>query len=373
MRLQLQLLPLVLFAVAIGLPPAHAEFNLRRNTEESGRTPYVAGDLLSTMIDQSAESAVVPEVNENGARKRYEIMFRQDASYTTVHFADFDFHPGCSMGVSGKALGDGSRQFYKLAGRGKMDAGTFWSQHVKGDTMFLEIHCDASLDAVTDAYFVIDEVAVGFVDEASAQEAQEETELFGESTCGIADFENAKCYPSSSPEYTTARAVARLMINGVSYCTGWLASGANHLVTNEHCITSSSDALNTDYEFGAEAPTCTTFNCQGCHPSLDSISGATFIKANANLDYALVQITNIVTFNPQARYGFLVIDDRDGIRNELIYIPQHPAGRAKEIAAESTHAMDSGFCRLNSITETGCGNTGGDYGCTYCLLAVVAI
>ena len=87
--------------------------------------------------------------------------------------------------------------------------------------------------------FVIDEYAAGFVDLGTPDSSR--------AICGIDDKENAICYETSHPvEYDHARAVARLLINGSSLCTGWLASSNNHLLTNEHCISSAASALNTD-------------------------------------------------------------------------------------------------------------------------------
>ena len=107
--------------------------------------------------------------------------------------------------------------------------------------------------------------------------------------CGIDDKENAICYDNSL-ECTTSKAVARLLINGSSACTGWLASPSNHLVVNEHCITSYADALNTDYEFMAEAPTCNDSSDSWLEHPGNVYSGATFIQDNAALDYVLVKM-----------------------------------------------------------------------------------
>lgn len=81
-------------------------------------------------------------------------------------------------------------------------------------------------------------------------------------------------------------------------------------MTNEHCLTSVSDALNTDYDFMAEAPTCSTPNCPDCYPGT-VFSGATFIQDNSNLDYCLVQVTS---GDPASTFGYLEIDNRGPCR-----------------------------------------------------------
>ena len=260
------------------------------------------------------------------------------------------------MKISGKDLPDGTKQQYKLSGKGRMNLETFWTQHVKDDTMFLEVRCAEGLDPRKDAQFEIDEVAAGFV--------QEDEDAAG-IICGNPDFENAICYTGST-QCQRGRAVARLLANRISLCAGWLASSSNHLITNEHCLKSQADATNTDFEFLAEAPACGTPNCQLCHPGQFTISGANFLRANADLDCALVQFPN---HNPAATCGFLEIDNRVGILNEQICMVSHPAGRAKEFVIRSSHPQDAGagFCKLNSLFEPSCGAIVPSCGCKWFL------
>ena len=323
-------------------------------TNATRPVPLVVGDKFSTMIDETEKSVVPAKVSEDGSRMTYEIQYREGATYTTVHFKEFNLGPRCTMQVTGKSLPDGRQQVYKMTGRGKMNlGGDFWAQHVKGDLMTLEIKCAKA--AKENARFQIDEVAVGFV------EGSPMAESFGESVCGASDYENAICYVGTI-EYTRAKAVARLLIRGSSYCTGWLVSSHGHLLTNEHCITSASDAANTDYEFGAEAPTCGSGNCQGCHAG-NIYSGATYIQDNFELDYCLVQFT---ISSPHDTFGFLEIDDRAAVLHEQIYVPQHPSGRAKSLGITSTHDQNpNGFCRIDSIDEQGCTGNQLEYGCKF--------
>lgn len=285
----------------------------------------------------------------------YEIQFREGATYTTVHFKAFQLGPRCTMQVTGKDLPDGRQQAYKMIGRGKMDlGGNFWAQHVKGDLMTLEIRCAKA--AKENSHFEIDEVAVGFVEDIAAVDS------FGESVCGTSDYRNVACYEGTT-QYTKSRSVARLLVDGSSYCTGWLVNSNGHLITNEHCITSASEAINTDYEFDAEAPTCGSFNCNGCHKGF-VYSGATYIQDSASLDYCLVKFTG--SNRPQDTYGYLEIDDRAAVLDEQIYIPQYPGGRAKTLGIVSTHAQNpSGICKIDSISELGCTGVSSDYGCKY--------
>ncbi|MCH7814727.1 MAG: trypsin-like peptidase domain-containing protein, partial [Planctomycetes bacterium] len=276
-------------------------------------------------------------------RWRYELT-HPGATYIAIHFTDFDLGPGDYLRVADPW----GEQEYFMQGRGKMEAGTFWAQHIKGETAVLEL---VTVSREGGLGFGIDEYVAGFVDLAPPGDEHQERAI-----CPPDDKENAICYELSHPvEYDRGRAVARLLINGSGLCTGWLASAQDHLVTNEHCIGSASSALNTDYEFMAEATTCASGNCQLCYPGV-VFSGATLIRLSANLDYALVQINS---GNPAATFGFLEIDDRAAIPGEQIYIPQHPGGRAKEFAIFSTHPSDvGGVARVNSITAPACNGTG---------------
>ena len=239
----------------------------------------------------------------------------------------------------------GERRRSVCAGEEQAEAGSFWSRHVKGDTLRMELWAKNSSGGPG---FDIDQIAIG--DDRFDSDATR-------AICGANDMDNAVCYASSHPtEYNRSRAVARLLINGNSLCTGWLASASNHLITNEHCISNSSSALNTDYEFASEAPNCSDGNCQLCYTG-DIYSGANFLRDNANLDYALVQISS---GNPASIYGYLGNDNRDAVVGERIYIPQHPGGRAKELALFSSHSADStdGRCHVNTTSTTACTGSG---------------
>ncbi len=314
----------------------------------------LAGCLMTTSFCATAEAQVIAGdhiaadiqtprdylgLGEGGGNWYFELQ-HPEATYIAIHFVDFELADGDYLFVSDPS-GD---QMYVLEGRGKMNAGTFWAQHIKGDTAILEL-VQTSDDGGKG--FIIDEYVAGFLDVSGSGLR---------AICGTDDKENAACYETSHPtQYERGRAVARLLSNGSAFCTGWLVSYDNHLITNEHCISSASAALDTDYEFMSEAPNCSDTNCSECFPG-DIYSGATFIQDDANLDYCLVQITS---GNPASAYGFLELDDRVAIVGEQIYIPQHPGGRAKEFSIYSTHAEDTGgVSQVHTIEADPCSGTG---------------
>ena len=85
-----------------------------------------------------------------------------------------------------------------MSGKGKLNSGTFWAQHVKGDEIFVQVKCQGM--AVKErGNFVIDEVAVGFV--ADHEDVDNNSHSRRTAVCGLDDKENAICYyPSQQYE-----------------------------------------------------------------------------------------------------------------------------------------------------------------------------
>jgi hypothetical protein len=297
----------------------------------AAQTPLQVGDVYDANIP--TPSNYPPSSAGKESAWVYEFT-HPDATYISLHFSDFYLGWGDYLVVS-DALGN---QSYRMGRFGKMRAGTFWAQHIKGDTVRLELVTTTTGGGTG---FTIDQYAAGFVSLGEPPT---------EAICSNADFENAACRRSST-EYDRGRAVARLLIAGARLCTGFLASGNNHLITNEHCITGIFEALNTDYEFDAEAPTCGTANCQLCYPGA-IFSGSSFIQDNPELDYALVQLNG----NPSATYGYLELENRTASVGEEIYIVGHPYGRAKEFsyASDTGPTGATGAGTVVSTSEPGC-------------------
>ncbi|GAX12139.1 hypothetical protein FisN_1Hu064 [Fistulifera solaris] len=293
------------------------------------------GDIFPIQFRSNGVSDI--EEKDTPLGKLY-IFTHPGATYIALHFAELDLLEGDSIEVTDANGG----QAYTLTGKGKGRGAAFWSQHVKGDTIILNT-LKMSHNFDKSSLFVVDEYAAGF-------------ESLSETICGTDNKENAACYQSSFPtEYNKSRAVARLLINGSNLCTGFLVSGSNHLLTNYHCIKTAADALNTDYEFMSEAPTCISSNSQLSHKGA-MFDGAVLIKTSAELDYTLVQLSN---GNPSSLYGFLELDEQLAPVGGQVYIPQHPGGKAKQLAIFSSHAADAsdGFCHINNVGNTGCGGS----------------
>ena len=267
------------------------------------------------------------------------------ATYIAIHFDRFELGPGDQVVVHSPS----GKQHRVFTGRGKGDLGAFWATHITGEVAIIEIHSHSPQGGGWGVS--IDKYVAGFANLGS-----EDTQSANgtESLCGVDNSLNAACYTATEPlAYDHSRAVARLLINGTGLCTGWLVGCQGHLFTNQHCITVAADAVNTDYEFMAEGPTCGSSNCQLCWTGNIWSGDATFIQNDAALDYALVHLDG----DPQATYGSFLLDNRAAIVNERIYIPQHPNGNAKMLAMQSTDPTDaSGYCEVHSLSLPSCGN-----------------
>lgn len=114
-----------------------------------------AGDHYSVEIDTPRDYKGTP-AGELRLAWRYELV-HPEATYIAIHFVDFDLGPGDYLMVSDPQ----DKQAYALEGRGKMDAGTFWARHIKGDTAVLEL---VTVSPEGGAGFVIDEYVAGFLD-----------------------------------------------------------------------------------------------------------------------------------------------------------------------------------------------------------------
>ncbi len=297
-----------------------------------------------TEADIAAGFATVPEP----VLVWTEEIWARGASYIAPHFSYLNL-PGKSRLVV--RAPDGSRS-WSYGGTGKGGRGTsggFWGIHIAGDTAVLELWADS---VMPDGAVEVDRFAQGYPSGSG---------VGAESLCGPDDGQWAKCYQISEPTiYQRSRAVARLLMNGILACTGWLVGSAGHLITNAHCITDPVTALNTDYEFMAEGATCAT-NCAGWFacPGTVVANSALLIKTNALFDYTLVQLPT----NPTGTYGYLQMRTTPPAFDERIYIPGHPAAWGKRLAVASTHPSDaSGKCEVFSRNEGSCLGLGPDIG-----------
>ncbi|OQS06895.1 hypothetical protein THRCLA_20268 [Thraustotheca clavata] len=144
----------------------------------------------------------------------------------------------------------------------------------------------------------------------------------------------AACYKTSeATKYKASQAVARLTIGGSSLCTGWLVGSEGHLITNNHCISSTSAAATTQVELNAECSTCDDANNSvqlGCKGTIVA-SSVNLIATSYDLDFTLVKL-NVKSGIDLTQFGYLQMRDSDPVLNEPVWIAGHPYGRPKQFA-----------------------------------------
>ncbi|MCP4221651.1 MAG: trypsin-like peptidase domain-containing protein [bacterium] len=275
------------------------------------------------------------------------------AGYISIHFKKFDLAPGDYVEISSA---DGLvKHSYRGKGKNTMRGkkiSAFWASHIPGDTAVVKLY---SKNAKGGYGFAIDKWVRGYEKEIIDILMEDKTESEGEAICSSDDKEGAKCYDGTEM-YEKSKAVCRLLINGSGACTGWLVGSEGHIMTNNHCIDTQSDADNTDYEFMAEG-TCTTdcgswFACPG---TKEATSG-TMVKTSSTLDYTLVLLPTNVT----STYGYMQLRTTVPTVGERIYIPQHPGGKGKMLAVNSD--TDGPYCKVYSTNESPCMGGPGDIG-----------
>ena len=333
---------------------------------------YVAYEV-ETNHPYARSGASVPELT------RVDVVSHPGATFISIHFSRFDLARGDFVVIS--SPDESQQRVYTDLGRdglGRSEEG-FFATHVKGDVAIVELYtAGAGPDAKPGYGYAIDFIGRGY----NNQEIQEfwdlglgeEMELpepqNQESLCTSDDTLEAKCYQTSEASaYDESRSLVRLLItksNGQFWCTGWLLGCEGHVMTNEHCIETQSQASNTDFEFMAEGSSCAT-NCRSggaCAGTIEA-TGATVVSIDSALDYSLVLPDTSTGFNTDlsTTYGYMQLRASGAVLNERIYLPQHPAGWGKRIALASTYPGDpNGFPQVASTNEFPCSGGPGDVG-----------
>ena len=155
---------------------------------------------------------------------------------------------------------------------------------------------------------------------------------------------NINCEEGQNWQYEK-RAVARILIEGVYYCSGSLIattdlSGKPFFLTADHCIENHGDAAgnnNLDYTlfyWNFEAPGCTNVNLL----TLNSTVGATILANNSMSDFALLRLTedpiNLSCFSP-----FYLGWDCSGEAGTPGVCIHHPKGDVKKISTVKTQPI----------------------------------
>lgn len=249
-----------------------------------------------------------------------------NAKYISIHFAQFSLPSGHYVKVSSEM---DTRISYVLDGTKELafSENGFYGAKIDGDTAIVEYY------AMNRRRFISKQVGYRIDGFRYDSEAQVELESF----CGKDRSLNAICLANKAKHhqlaYGNTRAVARLVIEGKNYCTGFLLGKGGYLMTNWHCISSQREAENTNFEFNAEGSRCES-KCDrkmAC-PGNIVATNATIVAFNRKLDYTLVKLHPIGTMDVNKMYGSLKLRAEKPRIGERIYIPQHPHGHGKRVA-----------------------------------------
>jgi lysyl endopeptidase len=237
------------------------------------------------------------------------------ATFIAIHFERMELAPGDLVVVRSP---DGA-QTWTYTRFGRHDLGIapdgFFAAHIVGDAAVIELF---TVGEPGGWGYAVDKYGRGYNDDEIrwfwSQGLGEEMRLpapsgMTDQICGTDDTEEAACYQASEPAiYDASRAVARLLLNGIEHCTGWLVGSAGHLMTNQHCIGLQATLDNIDFEFMAEGPDCAT-SCASplACPGTIEASGGTLVQADATYDYSLVipDTSTASGTDLPATYGFM--------------------------------------------------------------------
>lgn len=298
----------------------------------AARSPLIVADEepFALAVNTSSRAATQTMIPASGA------------TFMTVHFTEFNLADGDKVVV--RDVQGRVKYEYVGLGRGQLGkSGGFFSSRIPGDQAIVEFLPAATGAAASgDFGYKVDKIA------------RSSTTASGSTVCGTDDSKPAKCYAGDAalPQaYQKSQAVARLLVDGVEGCTGWLIGSSGHLLTNQHCISTDAKAAVTDFEFSAESSSCSE-ECQewlGCSGKIVATS-ATLLAVNAAYDYALVKLN---TVEDLSAYGHLTLRVAGASQDEQIYVPQYPGAWAKRIAAVD----DTGsVTRVNKVgVTTACG------------------
>lgn len=322
----------LLLALCLCSTAMYAQQTTPLANEEPTQAPMKIGDEMPLQVqtahpyNQAGQQGVIFEQE----------FYNKNSSYIKLYFEDFDLGPGDYIEISTENTGESI--LYAEKGKIIDQQGTmvsnFWSQILMDEKVTVRLHAVGGTNYNNG--FKISRVAYGY------SEDKINSIVSGKSICGSDNKQRIACYGGTI--FNKSKAVCRLVINGSSLCTGWLLGSQGHIMTNNHCIGNSSSAQNTDFQFNYQYT-----NCTGGGGSYSTISGASFIKTSSFYDYTLVKLPS----NPTGTYGYLQLSRSAASVGRRIYIPQHPAGRPKEISVNTDIGGVNGKSAIDQVTTNG--------------------
>jgi Trypsin-like peptidase domain len=281
-------LALALLASFLGAPLAQAKLPVGRTAlvRIESPHPYPPGDQTRPVV-------WVHSIREPGA------------TFLKVHFANLTLASGDTLSVV-DALGRVVRQY-----TGPITRAGFWAPAADGDTLIFELRADARGGADG---AIIDRYGYGTAP------------IRLRTSCGAGETQDVACF-AGTPIETASRAVGRMLFedDGTFFlCTGFLVSAEDHLLSNQHCISTqaSVDSLEVRFNFEFSA-------CEGTAlKPFETFTGDHLVVANRNFDFALMTLHG----QPSTTYGFLTLSPREPGLDEPLYLVEHPLGIPKKVS-----------------------------------------
>lgn len=184
--------------------------------------------------------------------------------------------------------------------------------------------------------------------------------LYARSICNSDDSVEAKCYEDKTQIYKKSKAALRIQKNRRAHCTGWLVGDEGHILTNNHCIANQKEADMMVFEAMAEGETCSTkcdkaLGCPGVMINTPD-QPVKFLATGGSLqhDWTLLQLPLEIYAAVVAKYGYLTLRRSGAVKEEEIYIPQHPRGYGKKIAMKDGTSPAT-IIDIDSKNFNGCG------------------
>ncbi|RAS68358.1 V8-like Glu-specific endopeptidase [Lentzea atacamensis] len=305
-------------------------------------TSFVPATTTSTPAQALAPQSQAPQSQEIGTeeslsvrvggKSRSTMIERPGSGYVKIHFTDVRILPGDVLTVSNP---DGTEKYtytrdLKASLTATIDRSGFWAMSITGDKAVVSVNNPLSRVR-------IDKITRGYT------EAEMSSQPSVQSICGTNDYKDAVCYRSSNPtEFGKTASVAKLLRNGSSLCTGWRVGPKNHMLTNNHCFTSTNGI---EVWFNYQCPTCggTT------SATVTKVMADRVLKTNAGLDYTLFSVRNFETITS---FGYLELDARVPAVGEEMYIIGHPAGKLKKLSLRDNN-NGGGYCVVRAVRVNG--------------------
>jgi lysyl endopeptidase len=252
------------------------------------------------------------------AAGRAQTVAHAGAAFIKIRVDQVELGPQDAITVAGP---DGAESYEY--GAADVEDGGLWALSVEGEAAEVLLH---DVEDGTAAAARVAEYSRGLNE---TELASRPGEARAESVCGRDDSRNAVCYKETDPAaYGASRSVARLIIGGESYCTGWIAA-EDRLLTNQHCFTSGAQARVTEVQFGYECIRC----AGGATRIPVKVSGAEVLATDWELDFTLFTVADPAWI---AHLPALEVSPAPVGLHEKIYIPEHPGGGPLRIASASS-------------------------------------